>query len=370
MTTHSAVGSIMQLYAVDKSNFFFNRRKNLYSEEYSCIKFNNNKLTIKKVGDKCVPLYIKSDKEIKNIELIIGRIVINKIPLEFCNKLYGHEIKKDNYFLYKIPWNLMFETDLFLSKLDNYNFDIIIESDNICDAELYLKSTYLDFKPRRNLIDNDFAYFIKIFQWKNITIKKGLSWNKINFTGITKGLFIENIDISKIKSLGMQFNGQTRFNYNKTMIDLFVQKIGKDIIYIQLDDKNNKFDDFIFTSSPNFSRIDYIDIKFDTEIDQNIRILNLSANCLQYIENKVKLKYEHNIIKIIPKFIKKLIEEDKICLIDHETIGNGEHYMNCITCKKNFKEDNLKKWFEKSATCPHCRSKWQDDTVYINEITV
>ena len=71
-----------------------------------------------------------------------------------------------------------------------------------------------------------------------------------------------------------------------------------------MDDKNNKFDDFIFTSSPNFSRIDYIDIKFDTEIDQNIRILNLSANCLQYIENKVKLKYEHNIIKLFQNLSK------------------------------------------------------------------
>ena len=48
MITHSAVGSIIQLYAVNESNFFFNGRKNVYSEEYSCIKFNNNKLTIKK----------------------------------------------------------------------------------------------------------------------------------------------------------------------------------------------------------------------------------------------------------------------------------------------------------------------------------
>ena len=205
--------------------------------------------------------------------------------------------------------------------------------------------------------------------------KEGLSWNNINFDGLTKGLFIENIDISKIKSLGIQFNGQTLFNYNKTMIDLFLQKIGKDIVYIQLDDRNNKFDDFIFTSSVNFSRIGDIQIKIDTEIDQNIRILSLSANCLMYIyNNHAGLKYEYKIPeyieKIIQKFMKKLIEGDKICPIDHETIGNGEHYMSCMTCKKNFKEDNLKTWFEKSSTCPHCRSKWQDNTVYINEITV
>lgn len=371
MTEYSAAGALMHLAAYGTENKFFNRNKNLYSEGNSCIKFNNNKLTIKREGDTCVPLYIKSDKEIKNIELIIGRQIINKIPLEFCNKLYGHEIKKDNYFLYKIPWNLMFEKDLYIIKLQYYNIDIIIESDNICDAELYLKYKYLDTEPSRALYHNNQECFMKNFQWKNYTIKDGVLRNKINFNGITKGLFIENIDISKIKSLGIQFNGTDRLNYNKTMIDLFVKKIGKDIIYIQLDDSNNKFDDYIFTSSANFSRIDDIKIKFDTEIDQNIRILILSANCLNYIGGNAKLMYAYDIPKnIVKKFIKKLIEGDKMCPINHDIISNEDHYMNCITCKKNFKEDELKRWFEKSATCPHCRSKWQDNTVYINEINV
>ena len=196
--------------------------------------------------------------------------------------------------------------------------------------------------------------------------KKGLSWNNINFDGLVKGLFIENIDISKIKSLGIQFNGYNLFNYNKIMIDLFVQKIGKDIVYIQLDDRNNKFDDFIFKSSVNFSRIDDIQIKFDTETDQNIRILSLCSNCLMYVEGCVGLTYEYNILEYMKENIRKIIEGDKICLINHEIIGNGEHYMSCMTCKKNFKEDKLKRWFEESTTCPHCRSKWQDNTVYIN----
>ena len=157
------------------------------------------------------------------------------------------------------------------------------------------------------------------------------------------------------------------------MIDLFVKKISNDIVYINLDDSNNKFDDYIFISSPDFSRIE-VHINIDTEIDQNIRILSLSANCLMYNMNTY-LRYPYNNIpefikKKIKKFIKKQLEGDKLCPIGYGDINNGDHYMNCITCKKNFNPDNLHKWFEKSCTCPHCRSKWQDNIFYINEINV
>lgn len=365
----------MQLAAVGPSNIYFNRNNNdIYSEGYSCIKFNNNNLTIDRNGDTCIPLYIKSDKEIKNIELRINCHIINKIPLEFCNKLYGHEIKKDNYFLYKIPWNLMFEKDLYILKVRT-KIDIIIESENICDAELYLKYKYLNLQSRRSLYDNDKISFMKNFQWQNYIIKEGQSRNKINFEGLIKGLFIENIDISKIKSLGIQINRVNRLNYNKTMIDLFVKKIGNDIVYINLDDSNNKFDDYIFTSSLNFSRINEVHINIDTEIDQNIRILSLSANCLMYNNIITVLRYPYNnipeyIIKKIEKFIKKQLEGDKLCPIGYDEINNGDHYMNCVTCKKNFNPYNLKTWLEKSYTCPHCRSKWQDNKIYVNEINV
>ena len=237
-----------------------------------------------------------------------------------------------------------------------------------------MKYKFLNTQLREALYTNDQYYFMKNFQWKNYIIKEGQSRNELNFKGLIKGLFIENIDISKIKSLGIQFNRKYRLNYNKTMIDLFIKKISNDIVYINFDDSNNKFDDYIFTSSANFSRIDEVYINIDTEIDQNIRILTLNANCLQYSQNFINLMYSYNIpeyiIKKIKKFIKKQLEGDKLCPIGYGEINNGDHYMNCITCKKNFNPDNLNTWLEKSYTCPHCRSKWQDNIVYINEINV
>lgn len=55
------------------------------------------------------------------------------------------------------------------------------------------------------------------------------------------------------------------------MIELFVKKLGKDIVYISLEDDSNNFDDFIFNSSANFDRIDKIEILFDSVIEQKIR---------------------------------------------------------------------------------------------------
>ena len=50
-----------------------------------------------------MPMYIKSDKKINNITFKIGGKIITRIPLEFCNKLYGQQTIKDDYYLYKIP---------------------------------------------------------------------------------------------------------------------------------------------------------------------------------------------------------------------------------------------------------------------------
>ena len=73
------------------------------------------------------------------------------------------------------------------------------------------------------------------------------------------------------------------------------------------------------------------------------------------------------LLKVIEKFIKKVLAGESICLIEREEILKGEHYMNCLTCRKNYRAENLKIWFQNSNKCPHCRTKWRDYNVYINE---
>ena len=291
----SSTGAFMQLFAYGKENITFNGKTNLYSEGYDVCRFDNNTLDIPRNGDACIPMYIKSDKKINNITFKIGGEIITRIPLEFCNKLYGHQTIKDDYYIYKIPWDLICGKDIYIIKIPFNSIQFVIDSDNICNADLFVKMVLLDTEPRKELSNTDKQVNMKVFEWETFKINEDKKWNRLNFTGLSKGIFIENIDITKINSITLWFGRFQRFFYNKMMIELFVKKIGQDIIYIQLDDTKNNFDDHIYTSSLNFTRVDNVSIQFDTEIEQNIRILNLRANALIYKGNIASLMYSYNV---------------------------------------------------------------------------
>ena len=65
-------------------------------------------------------------------------------------------------------------------------------------------------------------------------------------------------------------------------------------------------------------------------------------------------------------------EEDDICQIKHEQIGDCDIYMNCSCCNKNFFEDEIRYWLLSNPfgkrTCPNCRAQWSDNNMYINRI--
>ena len=65
-------------------------------------------------------------------------------------------------------------------------------------------------------------------------------------------------------------------------------------------------------------------------------------------------------------------EEDDICQIKHEQIGDCDIYMNCSCCNKNFFEDEIRYWLLSkpigNRTCPNCRAQWRDNNMYINRI--
>jgi hypothetical protein len=330
MENISSLGALMQLFAYGKENVCFNGKTDLYSEGYSVSRFVNNTLDIPREGDTCRPMYIKSDKKINNITFKIGGGIITRIPLEFCNKLYGQQTIKDDYYLYKIPWNLICVTDIYRIKIPFNSIQFVIDSDNICNAELYIKYVYLDTKPRKELCNTDKQSNIKVFEWETFKINEDKKWNRLNFTGLSKGIFIENIDITKINSITLWFGRHQRFFYNKMMIELFVKKIGQDINYIQLDDAKNNFDEHIYTSSINFTRIDNISIQFDTEIEQNIRILNLRANALTYTDNVADLIYKYNVPEKLdaPEKLDKtdtIIDGDDTIIDELDTIIDDEY---------------------------------------------
>ena len=140
----SSTGALMQLCAYGEENSYFNGKTYLYSEGYAVSRFDNNTVDIPREGDTCMPMYIKSDKKINNITFKIAGKIITRIPLEFCNKLYGQQTIKDDYYLYKIPWDLICVTDIYIIKIPHNTIQFVIDSDNICNADLFVKMVCLD----------------------------------------------------------------------------------------------------------------------------------------------------------------------------------------------------------------------------------
>lgn len=70
---------------------------------------------------------------------------------------------------------------------------------------------------------------------------------------------------------------------------------------------------------------------------------------------------------------KKLIEQDDdLCPIKQEQIGDCDIYMNCSCCNKNFFEEEIRYWLLSKSlgnrTCPNCRAQWSNNNMYINRI--
>ena len=71
--------------------------------------------------------------------------------------------------------------------------------------------------------------------------------------------------------------------------------------------------------------------------------------------------------------INKLIEQNNECPISLEVIKKGDEYCICAQCLYNFLKEEIKTHFKnqfqnnRDMTCPMCKTKWLDQTIYINE---
>lgn len=139
------------------------------------------------------------------------------------------------------------------------------------------------------------------------------------------------------------------------MIELFTKKINDNLMYINLD--GTSWDNFTFQGAPNFSRLNTIQFKMNSDIEQNMSIKILTPNVLMYDNSLAGLRW-----------VAKKIEEQVRCPISYEYIGENECYKTCAVCKRHFENESIDKWLETNNTnsCPLCRSTWTDFTTYIN----
>lgn len=75
-----------------------------------------------------------------------------------------------------------------------------------------------------------------------------------------------------------------------------------------------------------------------------------------------------------PTINKLITQRNTECPISLEVIKKGDEYCICTQCLYNFSKEELKTHFKTQnqinhdITCPMCRAKWSDETIYINNL--
>jgi len=268
--------------------------------------------------------------------------------------------------------NFFLQEELILMILNSYIFEIETKDNSISNAVLYYKAFFYEPQARYTMINNIRDYKCKNIKGQKIKLNKEENIiNLNNLYGLTNGFFFMLDNIENIKNIELKINGNSRFSYNKIELELFCKKIANNLIYIPLTSFNYDCDNY--NSAINLSKISDVKFIISSESEQNGYIIYLTPNLLAYNGGFIGLRYFYDsgfILNKIIQEINKILEGDKCCPIEHLEIEQGEKYMKCTTCKKNFKEESIKKWLEMKipSNCPHCRVIWQNNTVYVNSL--
>jgi len=264
-------------------------------------------------------------------------------------------------------------------------------NDLIDNVQLSCELTYIN---RTSIIQDEFRTNIQEFE--SLVIKLDIPelqiMNTLNFGSASKGIFVENNNISNICNIKICFNGFNRIDYNKNMLELYTVKISDNLIYILFDNNIRYTDRSIesFYSGINFDYFDVCDITITFIIpDNNINIYSIRYNQMMYEYGTGIQRYSYNTNINISNFNgfnrmlkknliswkskNKLISENSRnieCPITYEEIKINDRYCECKQCKYNILYKNLLIWFDSRAThsCPMCRTNWSYYVIYINDI--
>lgn len=241
------------------------------------------------------------------------------------------------------------------------------------------------------------------------------------FRGFIKGFFIEATLVSQyLQEIKFYTNQFIRFHYDAYLIRQKCVKISDDMIYFPFNPQelfsNNTNNSY--RGSINFDGIEshFLNLKF-LHRRQKVRIYVLSKNNYSQRDNIFNIQtmytslnlYEDfnthpltpidhliqpfiqqqhgnlldtgpvydislNDIPYISQVLNRKIGEDdhNTCPIQQSEIQENERYMLCSSCQNCYNEYAIISWFvscntyNRTVTCPTCRSLWSDHNVYVN----
>lgn len=285
--------------------------ENIYTALNINLQFVDNKVSLNHLGDLFVPKCIISNNPITEILIHTAELNIMSFIPDFIKKIiptpYGNI---DGFYIYNIPWNMFSQKDILII-CSNYNvIDFTISTEEGTEATLYGTYTFLPQNIRKDLVLNTQQYQIKQIQKHSHNIIIGNNDIDLNFIGITKGFFLDNITINNIDHLKILYNGQERLSYDRHMLLLFVKQISHDLLYISLDNKPWSCNDF--NGSINMTSDANISIIINSSVETCVKIYFIIPKILVYLSGCVGLKNEYSINKIslpIYQSIKQLLEK-------------------------------------------------------------
>lgn len=305
------------------------------------------------------------------VEIEIGGNCVWHMPIKILEGIYGSEsIPYTNPPMKQVylPHNLF---PLFKICLQYNTIQITLKS--CINSYLTYAKIFLDTEPRRRLAQGDITY--DIISCSSIE-KETLDTDFIRrWNGPTIGFFVDTSLAPSYQNTEISLNDRerniftpdfsTRMPYSSST--LYYSLVGNT-------SPINALNPMRYTNCLNMSRIDNLIMKHNSY--QTIRQPNERVQCFVITRNTAmirsgmfSLRYSYsNYVsssrshtsrnQIQPTFMDRKIssDEDPMCCIAFDTIGENVQYAKCGTCNTNITYEHFSRWIASHSTCPMCRT--------------
>lgn len=343
----------------------------------------NNKLIIERSGDiynlRCIQFINPEENfKFKSFSIIIGGMLISKIYIDICEYLGKEnnnsiidkfEIGDKKVINFNIPWNELGFTDIIkLVSLQFHHVEIMIDYEGIYEnCYIYGNYKFLENTERTMLVNTQHNTPIIQMVKQNINHLNQVSEHNLLFSGLGNGLFFENFDFNVLNNVKLLLNGNEFINLDQFNYKSFLKKINKNTYYFSFDN-TNKIIKNDYSYSINYSRIEDIKLVIDSNNHFNGKISTILTNIFKIMSGMGGIVFHNNLKNkgyIIQKIKKKLVG-DNFCGVHFDNIEDGDEYISCNTCKKNFHTEITLTWVKDKKKCPHCNQGWDNLELYIN----
>ena len=323
----------------------------------------------------------------ESLSIEIGGNEIIRLDKDLCALIYNNKYQKfknietidDNRVLtYNLPWEeLRLKNVIKCISLQFHQIIIKLNYDGQCEnSKLYYYYTYLQNQDRSLIVQNNHDMKIEqlFCQEMNHTINS--REHILLFNGLGNGLFINNLDISKINNLKIKLNNIIYIELNKYNIKTFVRELNDMCFYLPFGD-NLDFANDDYNNSINFSRFENVILELDYNMEDfeyikfkvgmksmNIFRIASGLSCMMFLISNSNVNLMQN--RIENKRENKKITGDIFCGIKYSNINENEEYFSCDVCHKNFSYDVSRQWIEIRKKCPICIQPWTNFTIYTN----